>query len=140
MGRAAGRSGLIPAFVEEASTAVAPHHRHRQGPEVDLDVAGVSLPAGTTAFVMVPSAHRDPSAYPDPLRFDLGRGGKAMNLNYGSGTHYCIGANLARLEMCGTLEVLTRRWRSIAPAGPLEIDVNPGVVTVTSLPLDVDPA
>ena len=132
--------GLIPAFVEEASRLWPRITGIAKVPEVDLDVAGVSLPAGTTAFVMVPSAHRDPSAYPDPLRFDLGRGGKAMNLNYGSGTHYCIGANLARLEMCGTLEVLTRRWRSIAPAGPLEIDVNPGVVTVTSLPLDVDPA
>jgi len=132
--------GLIPAFVEEASRLWPRITGIAKVADTDLEVRDVALPAGTTAFVMVPSALRDPAAVPDPLRFDPSRGGRAVNLNYGSGTHYCLGANLARLEMCGTIEVLTRRWRSIAPAGPLGLDVNPGVVTVTSLPLAVEPA
>jgi cytochrome P450 len=129
----------IPAFVEEASRLWPRITGVAKSTDVDLDVAGVSVPAGTTVFAMVPSAHRDPAAFPDPLRFDPARTGKGVNLNYGSGSHYCIGANLARLEMGAALEVLTRRWATVEPAGPLELDVNPGVVTVTSLPLAVTP-
>jgi hypothetical protein len=42
--------------------------------------------------------------------------------------------------MCGAVEVLARRWRSITPIGAPELDVNPGVVTVRSLHLAVEPA
>jgi cytochrome P450 len=129
----------IPAFVEEASRLWPRITGVAKSTDDDLDVAGVAIPAGSTAFAMVPSAHRDPAAFPDPLRFDPARTEKGVNLNYGSGSHYCIGANLARLEMGAALEVLTRRWATIEPAGPLQIEVNPGVVTVTSLPLEVTP-
>ena len=130
----------IPGFVEEASRLWPRITGVAKSTDDDLDVAGVAIPAGTTAFAMVPSAHRDPVAFPDPLRLDPGRTEKGVNLNYGSGSHYCIGANLARLEMGAALEVLTRRWATIEPTGPLALEVNPGVVTVTSLPLAVTPA
>ena len=130
----------IPAFVEEASRLWARIVCIAKVAEEDLTFAGVDVPAGTTVLATVPSAHRDPVAHVDPYRFDPDRGSKALNLNYGTGGHYCIGASLARMEMCGALEVLTRAWAAIRPAGELVGDVNVGVVTVRSLPLEVVPA
>jgi len=127
----------IPAFVEEASRLWPRITGIAKVADAEVDVAGVVVPAGTTVFAMVPSAHRDPVVNPDPLRFDVHRTEKGVNLNYGSGTHYCLGANLARMEIAAALEVLVGRWRSIEPAGPIGLDVNPGVVTVTGLPLAV---
>lgn len=131
---------LVPGFVEEASRLWPRIMCIGRVADKDLMLRDVTVPAGTVTFASVPSAHRDPAAHPDPLRFDPTRADRAANLNYGSGPHYCLGAALARMEMCGTVEVLARRWRHIEPAGPIEVDVSVGVVTVTSLPLAVTPA
>lgn len=128
---------LIPGFVEEASRLWPRIMCIGRVADEDVVVGGVEVPAGTVVFGSVPSAHRDPAAHPDPLRFDPTRADRAANLNYGSGGHHCLGAALARMEMIGTLEVLTRRWRRIEPAGDPVLDVSVGVVTVESLPLAV---
>ena len=104
-------------------------------------VAGARGPAGTPVWATVPSAHRDPVAFPDPLVLDPTRAVKASaNLNYGAGGHYCVGVHLARLEMCVVLDALVRRWRSIEPVVPIRQDISIGAVTVRSLTLAVEPA
>lgn len=132
--------GLIPGFVEEASRLWPRIVCISRVADEDLILGGAPVPAGTVVFAGVPSAHRDPSAHPDPLRFDPTRSDRGANLNYGAGGHYCLGAALARMEMVGAVEALTRRWRHIEPAGPPLLDVSVGVVTVESLPLAVTPA
>jgi cytochrome P450 len=130
----------IPGFVEEASR-LWPRIMHiTRMAEQDLTFRDVALPQGTLMFVTVPSAHRDATVHPDPLRFDAARADKAANLNYGSAAHFCLGASLARLEMGKALEALTRVWRRVEPAGDPTFTVNVGVVTVTSLPLAVEVA
>lgn len=63
---------------------------------VELD--GVQLPADAAVLPILSSANRDPSVFPDPDRLDLGRDG-APPVAMGHGPHYCLGAQLARLEL-----------------------------------------
>jgi len=52
--------------------------------------------------------HLDPTIYDDPNRFDITRQGLAPILTFGAGVHYCLGANLARLEIAEALKAVTR--------------------------------
>jgi cytochrome P450 len=60
-------------------------------------IEGVAVTPGTPVFALLRAANRDPAAFPDPDRFDIGRDGQA-HLSFGGGSHICIGAALARLE------------------------------------------
>jgi pimeloyl-[acyl-carrier protein] synthase len=61
------------------------------------EVAGVRMEAGDLLYCLTAAANRDPSAFADPDRFDIGRDPNP-HLAFGGGMHYCIGAPLARLE------------------------------------------
>ena len=63
----------------------------------DRTCHGVTIPAGSPVLVVTGAANRDPRAYDDPDRFDIGREGP-LGITFGHGIHYCIGAHLARLE------------------------------------------
>lgn len=127
---------LIPSYVEEVGRML-PRivHTYRTALE-DVHWRGLDITAGTELFVAVPATLRDPEVFDEPDRFDAAREVPATyNLNYGSGVHLCIGAALARMEMQGALEVLTKLWQRVELAGPPRISVNLGVVTIESLPL-----
>ncbi len=70
----------------------------------DAEIGGVPIPKGARLALMIASANRDPSAFPDPDRLDITR--DQDNLTYGRGVHFCLGAPLAKLEMRTTLETL----------------------------------
>lgn len=63
----------------------------------DTEVGGEALPAGTLVTLCIGAANRDPARFPDPDRLDLARSPN-RHLAFASGTHLCLGANLARLE------------------------------------------
>lgn len=137
--RALGREPqLVPGFVEEVAR-LWPRLVHiiRVGRH-DVDWRGVHVRAGTPVLVAVPSALRDPAAFPSPDRFDPRRGQPAShNLNFGSGAHHCMGAALARMELTAAVEVLASLWPRIAAAGEPRFETNVGVTTVSHLPLVV---
>ena len=64
--------------------------------EVD-EIGGISLEKGQTVVCLLGSANRDPAAYPDPDRLDITRR-DVRPLSFGGGIHYCVGAQLARIE------------------------------------------
>ena len=81
--------------------------------EITLGV--VTIPAGEILALSVNSAHRDANRYPDPDRLDLTRRPNGI-LGFGHGTHYCIGAPLARIQSEVALTKLLTRYPDIALA------------------------
>ncbi|MEV6206804.1 cytochrome P450 [Kitasatospora sp. NPDC051914] len=84
-----------------------------------LDVGGVPAPPGTGVFLLLGAANRDPSRYEQPARFDPARS-NSHPLSFGGGPHYCLGAQLARLEAQVALPALLHRFPALAPGGPAE--------------------
>ena len=65
----------------------------------DVQLHGVTIPAGKPVFLVGGSANRDPAAWTDPDVFDIDRDrAEAQNLSFGYGIHSCLGAALARME------------------------------------------
>jgi cytochrome P450 len=89
---------------------------------VDTELAGVTLPAGTTVMVGNASANRDPRAFEGPDTFDIGRHPNEQ-LAFGLGIHFCLGAPVARLEGRIAFETLARRFPDLEPAvDPAELE------------------
>lgn len=82
------------------------------------------------------AAKRDPAIYPDPDRFDITRAGAPAVLTFGGGVHYCLGANLARLELAEGLKILTRRLPDARRVGPAPRKPMLGMSGPTSLPIE----
>ncbi|GGL00084.1 hypothetical protein GCM10011588_13420 [Nocardia jinanensis] len=75
----------------------------------DIELYGTTVPAGSAMMLLVASANRDSDRWPDPDSFDIHR--RMSNLRtFGFGTHYCLGASLARLEAKVALEEFLRRF------------------------------
>ncbi|MEV5750725.1 cytochrome P450 [Actinoallomurus sp. NPDC052308] len=76
----------------------------------DTELYGRVVPAGARMLLLVGSANRDPSVFPDPDTYDLERDTSAL-ISFGGGRHFCLGANLARLEARIALTEFVRRVR-----------------------------
>lgn len=75
----------------------------------DFDYAGTTVPAGSAMLLLFGAANRDERRYRDPDRFDIHRE-NISHLTFGKGLHYCLGANLARLEGRVALDEILNRW------------------------------
>ena len=106
----------------------------------DVEFGGFTFPAGTFILVNTFAANRDPGVYDDPDRFDITREGAPAILTFGGGVHYCLGANLARLELAEALTILARRMPTLRRAGPAPWKPMLGMTGPTSLPMEFDPA
>jgi cytochrome P450 len=78
-------------------------------PSVDIDVAGVHIPAGSYITLSVPSANRDPRQFHEPDRLDVLRPDVHRHVGFGLGAHFCVGANVARAELQESLAVVLER-------------------------------
>jgi cytochrome P450 len=86
----------------------------------DMDFAGVELKKGMELALMYASGNRDSSKFEHPNRINLTREPN-MHLTFGLGTHYCIGAPLARLEMGVALRMFLTKFPNYSiPKQPLE--------------------
>ena len=75
----------------------------------DFDCYGTTVPAGSAMLLLFGAANRDPARYDNPDTFNIHRDNKA-HLTFGKGLHYCLGANLARLEGRVALDELLNRF------------------------------
>ncbi|HJR89270.1 MAG TPA: cytochrome P450 [Aeromicrobium sp.] len=77
----------------------------------DTEIAGVAVPAGAKTLVLLGSANRDERVFTEPTVFNVHRDKAelAQILSFGTGRHFCLGANLARLEARIVLNELVRR-------------------------------
>lgn len=116
----ARRPSLIPAAVEEILRLESPVQALPRRLTRAVSLHGVEVPAGSEVMLLFGSANRDDRVFPDPDRFDLGRRG-ARHLAFGHGTHYCLGAHLARLEARVAFEELLARFPDFALLGEPEL-------------------
>jgi cytochrome P450 len=72
------------------------------------EIGGISLEQGRSVICLLGSANRDPAIYPDPDRLDITRR-DIHPLSFGGGIHYCVGAQLARIEGEIAIATLLRR-------------------------------
>src|SRR5579884_647779 len=77
--------------------------------EHDVEVAGTAIPRGEVIAMLFGAANRDPRAFEDADRLDVGRGNAADHIGFGGGIHVCIGAPLARVELAASLGALVER-------------------------------
>ncbi|MEU5210196.1 cytochrome P450 [Streptomyces sp. NPDC020742] len=75
----------------------------------DIPMDGYTIPAGTSVIPAVDSANQDETVFADPGVFDISRDA-AKQLSFSAGPHFCIGANLARLEVEVATERLLKRF------------------------------
>ena len=98
---------LIPNAVEEILRFDGPVINHRRLAKVDVEIGGITIPAGSKVMLGFASAGRDADTFPDPESFDVSRDNANLHLQFGKGAHLCLGAPLGRLETRITLELLT---------------------------------
>lgn len=104
----------------------------------DVEVSGVVIPSGTIVVVNTGAANRDPAVYDDPDRLDIQRQGAPPPQTFGNGVHYCLGANLARLELAEALTVMTRRMPNARRTGPAPWKPVTALGGPIALPLEFD--
>ena len=105
----------------------------------DVELAGVMIPAGTLVIANTGAANRDPAVYDDPDRLDITRDGVPAMLTFGGGMHYCLGANLAKLELAEALTTMTRRMPNARRTGPAPWKALSGLSGPATLPIAFDP-
>ena len=97
---------------EEMIRFVTPIHNMCRVATTDHDIGGATIREGQQVVLMYSSANRDPEHFAEPERFDLTRFPN-HHLSFGFGTHFCLGAALARLEIRTFFEEFVRRVRSV---------------------------
>lgn len=109
----------IGVAVEEFIRFVTPIHNMCRVATTDVQVAGTRISAGDQVLLMYSSANRDPAYFDRPEDLDVGRQPN-HHLAFGHGTHFCLGASLARLEIRVFFEEFVQRFSSVALAPDLK--------------------
>ncbi len=86
---------------------------------VDADIAGTKVAAGQRVLCLLGAGNHDPAAFDHPDRFDIERADSSRHLSFGGGIHFCVGAQLARLEGEIAFETLARRLPGIVANPPV---------------------
>jgi cytochrome P450 family 142 subfamily A polypeptide 1 len=109
---------LLPSAVEEMVRLVSPVHSFGRTATRDTELRGRKIRKGEQVLMVYPSANRDADEFPDPDAFRVER--NPHHLGFGIGSHFCLGANLARMELRVVFGELLRRLPDMeyASGGP----------------------
>ena len=110
---------LLRTAVEEIVRWTSPVIQFARTAAEDTEVRGQKIPAGQSLCLFYPSANRDEEIFDEPFKFDIGRNPNP-HLAFGIGEHFCLGANLARLELEVIFRQLLARLQRVELAGPIE--------------------
>ncbi len=108
---------LVPAAIEETLRYESPVPLSARVATADIDLAATTVAKGTTVFVLLGAANRDPDAFSSPNQFDIRRDASG-NVAFGLGSHFCVGAHLARLEAEVAIRAILRRGPQLFGAPP----------------------
>jgi cytochrome P450 len=110
---------LLPTAIEEMVRWTSPSPSKRRTATRDVELGGCVIEAGQKVQIWEGSANRDAMVFSDPDVFDIARKPNP-HLGFGQGVHYCLGANLARLELRVLFEELLDRFSSVQVVKPVE--------------------
>lgn len=110
---------LLPSAVEEMVRWSSPSPSKRRTATRDVTLGGCQIEAGQKVQIWEGSANRDEAVFTDPDVFDIARKPNP-HLGFGQGVHYCLGANLARLELRVLFEELLARFSDARLVKPVE--------------------
>jgi cytochrome P450 len=110
---------LLPTAIEEMVRWTSPSPSKRRTATRDVSLAGCAIEAGQKVQIWEGSANRDALVFADADTFDITRKPNP-HLGFGQGVHYCLGANLARLELRVLFEELLGRFSSVQVVKPVE--------------------
>jgi cholest-4-en-3-one 26-monooxygenase len=110
---------LLPTAVEEMLRWVSPVMHFRRTATRDTEIRGQQIATGDKVVMFYPSANRDEEVFPDGDRFNVARTPND-HLAFGIGEHFCLGSNLARLEIRIIFEELLTRLPGMELAAPAE--------------------
>ena len=100
---------LIPTAVEEILRLESPTSGMWRRATADTQIGGVAIPEGSILMVRFAAGNRDESIFPEGDCMDVERKNAGVHLAFGQGTHFCLGAQLARTELQIALTCLLRR-------------------------------
>jgi len=108
----------LPRAIEEMLRFATPVMQFRRTATRDTEIGDQPIRAGDKVVVYYNAANRDPAVFDDPDRFDITR--TTPHLAFGTGTHFCAGSHMARLELRVTLELLFERFPRLGLSGPVD--------------------
>ena len=111
--------GMLPTAIEEMVRWTSPSPSKRRTATRDVTLGGRSVEAGQKVQIWEGSANRDVSVFDRADEFDIARKPNP-HLGFGQGVHYCLGANLARLELRVLFEELLSRFSTVRVVEPVE--------------------
>lgn len=126
----------VPTAVEEMIRWTTPVLNMCRVATRDTELHGEKIRAGDQVLLMYSAANRDERVFPDGDRFDITRDPNP-HISFGFGSHFCLGASLARLELTVMFEQLTKRlddWAFADDIGPRRLS-NAFVRGITELPI-----
>lgn len=131
---------LVAGAIEESLRWVSPIKNMARTATRDVELGGKHIEAGQKLLLLYPSANRDERQFDDPMRFDLTRTPND-HVAFGFGTHFCLGASLARLELKVAFERLADRLPDLALATDIEPSYRPAnfVSGYESMPVTFTP-
>ncbi len=106
----------IDCAIEEILRFVSPVHHLRRTALTDVELGGQTIAAGDRVIAWMTAGNRDPAVFADPHRFDITRDPNP-HVAFGLGTHFCLGAHLARLELDVVLRALVERMGDLRVVG-----------------------
>jgi cytochrome P450 len=131
---------LMPSAIEEMLRYTSPVTVFVRTATKDTELRGVAVKAGDRAAMFYPSANRDESRFGDPDRFDICRAPNPHLAFGGGGTHFCLGANLARVEASAIIPEVLSRMNGLELAGPVERHRSNLINGIRTMPVRFTPA
>jgi cytochrome P450 len=131
---------LMVNAVEELLRYESPVHWTSRRAKEDLELGGVQIPKNSMVMISMGAGNRDERQYPDPDRLDITRANAKTNLAFSGGNHYCLGAQLARIELQVGLSTLLKRCKNLRMQPGFEVTWRPGTTlhSFESLPMLFD--
>jgi cytochrome P450 len=131
---------LLPTAVEEMLRYVSPVISFVRTATKDTELRGVRVNKGDRAAMFYPSANRDETQFADPDLFDITRTPNPHMAFGGGGTHFCLGANLGRVEAAAIVPEVLSRMKNLELAGPVERMPSTLINGIHSMPVRFTPA